>query len=105
MHEAVYRITQEALNNVVRHAKAQSAWVQLCVGAEHVHLVIEDDGQGFDTASVVRGGRFGLASMRDRATGTGGELLVRSAAGEGSVVTAAWAAPVEPVAQPEVGPA
>ena len=52
VHEAVYRITQEALNNVVRHAKASDAWVRLDVDPSHARLLVGDDGCGFDPASV-----------------------------------------------------
>lgn len=89
VHEAAYRITQEALNNVVRHAKAQSAWVQLRVEDGGVRLVIGDDGQGFDAAAA-RQGHFGLASMRERAGETGGELQLTSSVDEGTVVTVVW---------------
>jgi PAS domain S-box-containing protein len=89
VHEAVYRIAQEALNNVVRHAKAENAWVRLRVEAGHVCVVIGDDGQGFDTACLDEG-HSGLALMRERATETGGELLVTSGAGGRTVVTADW---------------
>ena len=89
VHEAAYRITQEALNNVVRHAKAQNARVQLRAEAGEISLAIGDDGQGFDAASA-HNGHFGLAMMRERAAETGGELQVRSNAGEGTLVTAVW---------------
>ena len=86
MHEAVYRITQEALNNVVRHAKAENAWVQLDGEPSHARLLIGDDGCGFDPAGSVDPGHFGLKSMRERADDSGGQLAVRSVPGEGTVV-------------------
>jgi signal transduction histidine kinase len=89
VHEAAYRITQEALNNIVRHAKAPHAWVQLENGRSHVHLVIGDDGCGFDPAAADPS-RFGLRGMRERAESTGGELTVISALGEGTTVTVEW---------------
>jgi signal transduction histidine kinase len=89
VHEAVYRITQEALNNVVRHAKAENAWVQVRGDDGHVRLVVGDDGKGFDPARVGQG-HFGLAFMRERAEETGGEVSVKSADGEGTVVIADW---------------
>jgi PAS domain S-box-containing protein len=89
VHETVYRITQEALNNVVRHAKAQTAWVQLGTGPSHARLVIGDDGCGFDHGSV-EPGHFGLKSMGERVSDSGGKLAVRSAPGEGTVLEAEW---------------
>jgi PAS domain S-box-containing protein len=89
VHEAVYRITQEALNNVVRHAKAQNATVQLHAEDGNVSLVVRDDGRGFDQASV-NPGHFGLAVMRDRAKESGGEVTITSKTGEGTVVRADW---------------
>ncbi len=52
VHEAVYRITQEALNDVIRHAKASNAWVRLDSEASQTRLQVGDDGCGFDLASV-----------------------------------------------------
>jgi PAS domain S-box-containing protein len=89
IHEAAYRIAQEALNNVVRHAKAENAWVQVRGDDGHVRLVVGDDGKGFDPARVGQG-HFGLAFMRERAEETGGEVSVKSADGEGTVVIADW---------------
>ena len=86
VHEAVYRITQEALNNVVRHSKAENARVQLDVEPSRARLLIGDDGRGFDPASV-DGGHFGLKSMRERAAESGGDFTLRSVQGEGTLVT------------------
>lgn len=89
VHEAVYRITQEALNNVTRHSKAQNAWVELGSRDSLIHLVIGDDGCGFDPDSV-EPGHFGLKSVRERAADSGGRPSVRSLPGEGAVVTVEW---------------
>jgi PAS domain S-box-containing protein len=89
VHEAAYRITQEALNNVVRHAKAQNAWVKLDCADSHARLVIGDDGCGFDPTSVYPG-HFGLRTMGERVGDSGGQLGVRSVSGEGTVVEAEW---------------
>jgi signal transduction histidine kinase len=90
VHEAVYRITQEALNNVVRHAKAANAWVQLDIDASHAHLLIGDDGCGFDPGASLDPSHIGLKTMRERAGDSGGRLAVRSVQGEGTVVTLGW---------------
>ena len=89
VHEAVYRITQEALNNVVRHAKAANAWVQLDIEAASARLLIRDDGCGFDPASVDPS-HFGLRSMRERSGDSGGQLTLRSVPCEGTLVSLEW---------------
>ena len=89
VHEAVYRITQEALNNVVRHAKASNAWVQLDIQASSARLVIGDDGCGFNPTSVDPS-HFGLRSMRERSSDSGGQFAVRSVPCEGTLVSLQW---------------
>ena len=61
----VYRVLQEALNNVTRHSKATEAWVRLAFLSGALQLEVEDHGAGFDTASAKRG--IGLVAMRERA--------------------------------------
>jgi signal transduction histidine kinase len=90
VHEVVYRITQEALNNVVRHAKAANAWVQLDVDASRARLLIGDDGCGFDPGASLDPSHIGLRSMRERAGHSGGRLTVRSVPGQGTAVTVEW---------------
>jgi signal transduction histidine kinase len=90
VHEAVYRITQEALNNVVRHAKAQNAWVQLDSEPWHARLLIGDDGCGFDPGASVDSSHTGLRTTRERAGDSGGRLTVRSVQGEGTELTVEW---------------
>ena len=85
LHIAVYRIAQEALNNVTRHAKASKAWVDLDL-QDSVHLLVGDDGCGFDP-STVGAAHLGLKSMRERASEVGAELEVLSKPGDGTVVT------------------
>jgi len=79
---AIYRITAEALTNVVRHAGARTCRVRLVV-AERVELTISDDGRGLP-ADAVAG--VGLISMRERAAELGGECAITSGAGEGTSV-------------------
>jgi two-component system sensor histidine kinase DegS len=79
---ALYRILQEALKNVAKHARARYVTVSLTQDAAFVQLAIQDDGIGFDMAR--RAGRrkskerLGLLGMRERATFLGGVLTVRS---------------------------
>ena len=84
---ALYRICQEALTNVARHAEAGRVRVRLVATPQEVRLSVEDDGRGFD-ASRVPGDRHGLVGMRERAQMLGGALEVRSAPGEGTRVEA-----------------
>ncbi|WP_248679435.1 sensor histidine kinase [Sinimarinibacterium sp. CAU 1509] len=86
----VFRITQEALTNVIRHACAQSARIVLALKTSALVLRIEDDGSGFDTALLTAAERSGTSSgvrgMRDRAELFGGSIELRSAPGRGTVV-------------------
>jgi PAS domain S-box-containing protein len=84
----LYRIAQEALTNVARHAQARRVTVRLAHEAGTVRLVIRDDGRGFDPAAVSddEGTAFGLTTMRERAAITGAHLHVRSAPGRGTEV-------------------
>jgi PAS domain S-box-containing protein len=85
--EGLYRIAQEALNNILKHAEATQVTARLERQHEAVALTIEDNGLGFDPAAVSQGG-LGLISMRERASGLGGTVTVRSAPGQGTTVTA-----------------
>jgi two-component system, chemotaxis family, CheB/CheR fusion protein len=84
----LYRIAQEALNNIVKHAEASRADVIFERRDHHAVLIIEDDGRGFDieqqTQAEHRG--MGLISMRERASLIGGTLEVETAPGEGTTV-------------------
>jgi signal transduction histidine kinase len=82
---AVYRIVQEALTNVIKHANARTVSVVLTRKGEAVVVVIEDDGRGFDTsADHVEG--LGLLGMRERIALVGGRLSVESAPDRGTTV-------------------
>jgi signal transduction histidine kinase len=85
----VYRITQEALNNVAKHARAHHVWIRLTAGQDAVELSIRDDGVGFDTAQADRllnEGHFGLAGMRERVELGGGRLDLDSHPGSGTTI-------------------
>jgi len=70
------RATQEALNNIRKHASATTASIRLSVVDDFVHLRVNDDGVGFDPGGGCAG--FGLRGMRSRAEQVGGRLTVRS---------------------------
>ena len=84
---ALYRICQEALTNVARHAEPDRVRVELVATPEWVRLLVEDDGRGFD-ASDVPDDRHGLLGMRERAEMLGGTLDVRSGPGAGTRIEA-----------------
>lgn len=81
----VYRIAQELVSNIIKHARAGQVNVQLMRNKGHLILIVEDDGLGFDLASA-RGG-MGLSGLRDRARLLHGAIDIRSTPGAGTVVT------------------
>jgi signal transduction histidine kinase len=91
VQEMLYRIAQEALNNIGKHAGAGAARVALTCSPEEVVLVIADDGRGFDTATQAHGS-LGLEIMRERAAKIGAELRMESELGVGTTITAIWRA-------------
>jgi two-component system nitrate/nitrite sensor histidine kinase NarX len=86
---ALYRIAQEAFNNIAKHASPTRVRVTLRREAKGGRLSIEDDGHGFDPASV-GGDKMGLQIMRERAQAIGATLTIDSAPGRGATVTVAW---------------
>lgn len=92
VEEAFYRITQEAIHNVVKHAAAQNASVRVARSDETLTLDVTDDGAGFEPARVPRG-HLGLVGMRQRADQVGAELSIESAPGEGTTIRVVLAAP------------
>ena len=80
----VFRIAQESLNNVRRHAHAGHAWVRLARAGQECELTIRDDGIGFDPSARTSG--YGILGMEERAIALGGSLAIASAAGEGCTV-------------------
>lgn len=89
---ALYRIAQECLQNVVKHARATMARLAFAIEDETAKLEIADDGVGFDTLAHPLGldetGGYGLLSMSERAELVGGRLNIRSRPGAGTAVTA-----------------
>lgn len=86
---AIYRIVQEALNNIRQHAAAGSVNMSIRFGPQRIRIIIQDDGKGFDIQNVMLsppGRHFGLIGMRERAVSVGGNLRVDSVPGEGSQV-------------------
>jgi PAS domain S-box-containing protein len=83
---AVFRIAQEALTNVSRHAHASRAEVVLRCLHSHFELEVHDDGIGFDVAKAVSGDSYGLQGMQERARMVGAQFYIESRDGPGSTV-------------------
>jgi signal transduction histidine kinase len=83
---ALYRVVQEAVTNVVRHARATRVDVLVEWRGDRVVVMVEDDGVGFEPARVQRGDHFGLLGIRERAEALGGSLILESAPGSGTTV-------------------
>ncbi|WP_375741179.1 PAS domain S-box protein [Pseudomonas boanensis] len=82
----LFRVLQEALTNVMRHAEAHTVAVRLSVEDGMLCLRISDDGRGFDAQESQRGGSFGLVGMRERVLMLGGNLKIESQPGEGTTL-------------------
>ena len=85
---ACFRVAQEALTNVVRHARAQHVWIELNQHEGSLELVVRDDGVGFDVTRTIEraasGGNLGLLGMRERVEILGGSLEIDSRPGQGT---------------------
>ncbi|MHB9095216.1 MAG: sensor histidine kinase, partial [Eubacteriales bacterium] len=87
---ALFRLIQEALNNVVKHARASNVKVAVEIKTEWVTAVVEDDGTGFVLERVLNsslGTKFGLISMKERTDLLGGELYIDTHPGKGTKIT------------------
>lgn len=84
----LYRIAQEALTNVTRHADARRAILRLVTTPDRVRLTVEDDGRGFDPSQLPKG-RYGLIGLNERAKLLGGSLGLESSPGAGTRVEVA----------------
>jgi signal transduction histidine kinase len=98
VEQGIYRIAQETLENVIRHAGAARIRVSLEQTGSRMTLSVEDDGQGVDlevlgTSAANGNDRFGIRGMRERAALIGGQLEITSRAGQGTCVR--LTAPVE----------
>lgn len=103
VEEGLYRIAQEALNNILKHAEATSVVVRLKANSEQAELEVTDNGRAFEAANPSNSGGIGLTSMRERAERLDGSLTLISKPGEGTQVIArvptrrSWSRPVLPV--------
>jgi two-component system sensor histidine kinase UhpB len=86
---ACFRVAEEAIVNVIRHAGARNLWIALARRGQAVELTIRDDGRGFDVAATLKGAqgaRLGLSSMIERAASAGGSVKIHSTPGAGAEV-------------------
>ncbi len=81
---ALFRIIQESLSNIVRHAMASKVSITLSHDAGAIHLLVEDDGKGFDAQHVDHAAHFGLLGISERVTSLGGTLDIESTPGAGT---------------------
>jgi PAS domain S-box-containing protein len=86
METTIYRLAQEALNNIAKHARADRVDVVLARQEQQVCFIVEDNGIGFNPTDVQRGRGFGLRGMRERAALAGAECQIESAPGNGTTI-------------------
>ena len=79
----LYRIAQESLWNVAKHAQARKVWLTVSRGNGELFLAVEDDGKGFDPGQVKGKGSLGLVSMEERARLVNGRFSIQSQPGKG----------------------
>jgi signal transduction histidine kinase len=85
---AIFRIFQESLTNVIRHAKAKAVWVKLGLTDNGIVLEVKDDGKGMKNKQSAKGKSFGLLGMKERTLVFNGELEIESELGKGTTVRA-----------------
>lgn len=83
-----YRILQESLNNIVKHARASKVRVGVKIGADNTELVISDNGKGFILTEVDQENHFGIKGMKERIESVGGILKIDSQPGKGTTISA-----------------
>ncbi len=82
----LYRVVQESLTNIRRHAHAKNVTIRLSMMPDHVYLMIEDDGEGFDPSNIPQEGRYGLIGLNERVKLLGGTLNLQSNPNSGTRV-------------------
>jgi signal transduction histidine kinase len=87
LEREVFRVTQEAIGNALKHAHPEHVRVEVCRKGRRLVVTVADDGSGFDPEGAQARRHLGLISMRERAEAIGGALRVRSAPGEGTTVS------------------
>ena len=82
----IYRIVQELVNNIMKHAQARQAIVQVTTDAKQISITVEDDGKGFDPQKLDNGRGIGWINIRSRVDYLKGKIDTRSRSGEGTSV-------------------
>ena len=90
----LYRVLQEALNNIAKHAKATQAWVELSVEETTILLTVQDNGQGIQDG---QSSGIGLSGLQERLTIAGGKLNLKSGSNNGTILTAELPLPNRPI--------
>jgi signal transduction histidine kinase len=88
----LYRVLQEALNNIAHHAAASHVEIAFSRHLRHIDLTIRDNGRGYDPAEIGLG-HLGLSIMKDRIDAIGAKLVITSQKGEGTFIKVKWTAP------------
>ena len=96
VEQCIYRVAQEAVTNVVKHASAKKMTVKLEFADSMATLMVSDDGVGFDTEKIDKTSHFGLAGIQERARISGGELKIQSKPGTGTTITLSLKLAVQP---------
>jgi signal transduction histidine kinase len=100
----LYRVLQEALTNIIKHAQAAEVWVDLTVEDKTINLTVQDNGHGFDVANTQSNG-IGLAGLRERVTLAGGKFNISSSPVRGTILLAQFPLPEEAKTTAEKEPA
>jgi PAS domain S-box-containing protein len=94
LRTVIYRLTQEALNNIAKHSKADLIHLSLRKKGDKIELVIKDNGMGFDLEDILSSERsrrgLGLDSMRERTELSGGTFVIETTLGAGTMIRASW---------------
>lgn len=90
VEQSLYRVAQEALENIVQHAGAKQIHLKLGEVENRIEITIQDDGQGFDPIKQVVGAHFGVSGMQERAATVGANLSIESHPGKGTTVRFVW---------------
>jgi two-component system, NarL family, sensor histidine kinase UhpB len=83
---SLFRIFQETLNNILKHAQAKNAQVEIVKGADHIEMVISDDGVGFSDNARNKPRSFGLRGIHERVEHLGGTVKISSTLGKGTQI-------------------
>jgi len=86
IEQSIYRIAQESLANIVKHADARKVFLSLFINEHTLELMIEDDGIGFETSDDPSPDTLGIQGMKERAAESGGEIRINSTPGQGTQV-------------------